>query len=97
MTEKYPFEQAAQIMKVIAHPVRLNILLLLEKSELNVREIQIGIKSKQSITSQHLMAMANKGILDRDRRANEVYYSIKRKEVLNILFCIKGCCERKEK
>ena len=95
MSVKYPYEEAAGILKVVSHPVRLSIVELLENSEMNVKEIQRAVKLKQSITSQHLSAMSGKGILKRNKKGNEVFYSIKKKEVLKLLSCIKGCCNHK--
>ncbi len=93
--KKYPYEKAAAMLKVVGHPVRLSIIALLEKKKrLKVGEIQKQMDLKQSITSQHLNAMSLKGILAREKEANEVYYSIKKKEVLKLLSCIKGCCEK---
>jgi len=90
--KKYPFEEAAAVLKIIAHPVRLSIITLLEGGKMSVREVQAATGAKQSITSQHLNSMASKGILGREREGNAVYYYIKKKEVLKILSCIKGCC-----
>ena len=94
MKEKYPYEEAAGILKIVAHPVRLCIIAMLEAGKMNVGDIQQKAQAKQSVTSQHLNAMAEKGILARDRKGNEVYYFIKKKEVLKILSCIKGCCNK---
>ena len=92
MADKYPFDEAAGILKVVAHPVRIHVVSLLEAGPRNVREIQRALGLKQSITSQHLSAMANRGILKREKKANQVFYSIKKREVLKLLSCIKGCC-----
>ncbi len=93
--KKYPFEEAAGMLKVVAHPVRLCIIAILEgKGSMNVRDIQNALGLKQSITSQHLTQMAGKRILGREKSANEVFYSIKKKEVLKLLSCIKGCCKK---
>lgn len=91
---KYPYKEAADILRVISHPVKLCIISLLEKGRMNVGNIQMATGLKQSMTSQHLTAMAAKGILKREKEDNEVYYSIKKKEVLKILSCIKGCCNK---
>jgi len=72
--------------------VRIHVVSLLEGGRKNVREIQAALGLKQSITSQHLSAMANKGILKREKEANQVFYSIRKREVLKLLACIKGCC-----
>jgi len=90
--DRYPYEKAAGMLKVIAHPVRLNILTLLKDGERNVTEIQTAMCAKQSITSQQLKAMADKGILRRRKKANMVYYSITKKEVFKILGCMERCC-----
>ena len=92
MKSGYPFEQAAGILKMVAHPVRLSVIALLETGRLRVGDIQVAIGAKQSVTSQHLNAMESKGILGRERCGNEVFYYIKKKEVLKILSCIKNCC-----
>ncbi|MBU1084496.1 MAG: metalloregulator ArsR/SmtB family transcription factor [Candidatus Omnitrophica bacterium] len=96
MIKKYPYKEAAGMLKIIAHPVRLNIITLLDRKRMSVNEICAAAGAKQSITSQHLNAMADKGILRREREENRVYYSIKKKEVFNILKCIKGCCNKRK-
>ena len=93
MQERYPYDTAAKILKVMAHPVRISIVALLESKRMNGKEIQKAIKAKQSITSQNLTSLADKGILGRDRHGNEVFYFIKNKNVLKLLSCIKGCCK----
>ena len=95
MKNKYPFVEAASMLKIIAHPVRLGIIAFLENGPLNVKEVQSLSGIKQSITSQHLNAMATRGILGRERKGNEVFYYIEKKAVLKLLLCIKGCCSTK--
>jgi len=90
---EYPFEEASVILKAAAHPVRLKILALLEDKSMKVGDIQRMAGVKQSITSQHLAELMSRGILGRERKGNEVYYHIKKKEVLGILSCIKKCCK----
>jgi len=92
MSGKYPFKEAAKMLKVIAHPEKLHIVSLLEKGEMNGKKIQAKTGLKQSITSQHLNAMADRNILKKERRGNEVFYSVKREEVLKLLMCLKRCC-----
>lgn len=91
--KKYPFEKAAGMLKVLAHPVRLSIIRLLEDGGMKVGDIQQAVVAKQPVTSQHLNTMAGKGILRRERKGNNVFYHIQRKEVFQILSCIKKCCK----
>jgi DNA-binding transcriptional ArsR family regulator len=93
-SNKYPFEEAAGMLKVVAHPVKLFIISLLEGKSMKVGDIRAAVGAKQSVISQHLNAMASKGILGRERKGNEVFYYIRKKEVLKMLTCIKGCCEK---
>ena len=93
MGNVYSFEEAAGILKVVAHPVRLSIIALLEGKSLKVGDVQSRMGIKQSVTSQHLNILANKGILGRKRNGNEVFYYIEKQEVLQILACIKNCCK----
>lgn len=95
MKNKYPFEEAAKMLKVVSHPVRLAMISLLKEGRKNVSEVQEEIGCKQSITSQHLRAMSDKGILGREKIANEVFYYIRKKDVLKLMECIKGCCDKK--
>ncbi|WP_420150995.1 metalloregulator ArsR/SmtB family transcription factor [Spirosoma sp.] len=70
-------EQAAELLKTIAHPLRLRILLtLLEKSTLNVSPLQEHLRTDQSLLSQHLTKMKNRGILVSRRQGHEIYYSL---------------------
>lgn len=92
MRREYPYERAAEMMKVIAHPVRLRLITLLEKRRRNVRQLQEAAGAKQSVTSQHLNAMARAGVLGRERQGSEVFYYIRKKEVSKILSCIRNCC-----
>ena len=58
--------KAAEILKTIAHPVRLEVLNILETyRELSVSDIQekLSVTIEQSMLSHHLIKMKDKGIL----------------------------------
>lgn len=82
-------EQAAEMLKVMGHPVRLRIAQCLEPGEKKVGEIAQEIQAAQSVTSQHLKAMRVRGLLEARREATCVYYSIARPEVYKIIDCIR--------
>ncbi|MCK5706439.1 MAG: helix-turn-helix transcriptional regulator [Candidatus Aureabacteria bacterium] len=87
---------AAEAIKAIAHPIRLEVIDILRNKELSVSIIQAKLKAKQSITSQHLIVMKNKKILQSRRDGNVIYYSIKNKNILKIIQCIDSCKSYKE-
>lgn len=69
--------RVAELLKVLAHPIRLRIInLLSQHSELNVGTIQGQIEISQSLVSHHLIKMNDKGILTKVRGGKEIYYSL---------------------
>jgi ArsR family transcriptional regulator len=93
--DKKAAEHVAMILKTIAHPVRLQILELLQAKERCVGEIVEALTGKQAITSQQLNTMKAKGILGRRRDGTRVYYQIKNKGVIKFLHCINDRRRRK--
>lgn len=88
-------EHVAEVLKAVAHPVRLQIVELLEKDEKCVGDIAEALGGKQSITSQQLNMMKDKGILSCRRDGAKVYYRIENKSVIKLLHCIYDHCDKK--
>jgi ArsR family transcriptional regulator len=82
-------ERAAEILKSVAHPMRLRIVELLQNGEMAVGEIQKALGRSQSLTSQQLSRMKAKGILKARKNGKSVYYSIERPEVIQVIKCVK--------
>jgi len=90
-------EHVAEILKAVAHPVRLQIVELLETKEMCVGDIVSALGGKQAITSQQLNMMKDKGILNCRRNGTKVYYRIENKNVIRLLYCIYDHCDRKQR
>jgi len=89
-------EQVAQVLKALAHPVRLKIVDLLESGEHCVNEIVAKMEgSKQSIISQQLNMMKDKGVLSCRRDGSKVYYKINNPNVIRLLHCVHNNCQQK--
>lgn len=85
-------EKSAFILKAIAHPIRLAIIFLLSNNEkLAVTEICKKINCEQSLASHHLNNMKLKGILESKKKGLNIFYSLKEKEIMNMLKCIEKC------
>jgi len=57
-------ELSSEILRAIAHPLRLKILEFIDQNDLiNVNKIYNTLKLEQSITSQHLRILRNAGLL----------------------------------
>lgn len=86
-TAKY--EKAAEILKAMAHPVRLCIVKGLMDQKCNVSHMQECLGLPQSTVSQHLGILRSKGIIKGERSGLEITYSIVNedvKRVINALF-----------
>ena len=87
-------EHVAEVLKAVAHPVRLQIIELLETREMCVGDIVDAVGGKQAITSQQLNMMKDKGVLSCRRDGAKVYYRIEDKNVIKLLHCVYDSCER---
>ncbi|GAA0126299.1 MULTISPECIES: metalloregulator ArsR/SmtB family transcription factor [Clostridium] len=84
------YVEYADILKALAHPVRLCIVKgLLEQGERNVTCMQNCLDLPQSTVSQHLQKLRSAGIIKGNRDGLEVNYYIcndKVKEIISVLF-----------
>ncbi|WP_308639815.1 ArsR/SmtB family transcription factor [Paenibacillus silvisoli] len=85
-----PFQEAADLLKALAHPVRLCIVQgLLQKGSCNVGYMQECLNLPQSTVSQHLQKLRHFGIVATDRNGLEVNYMIaddRVKQIIQIFF-----------
>jgi len=80
------FKEKAELLKVLAHPVRLCIVRgLMAKDECNVSHIQNCLEMPQSTISQHLSKLRSAGIIEGRRCGLEVYYSVINEDVKKIV------------
>jgi DNA-binding transcriptional ArsR family regulator len=86
-------EKASNMLKAIAHPVRIAILAILEDGKkLSVTEIHELLKMEQSAASHHLGILKDKGVLLSKREGKNTYYFLKHNNLANIIDCISNCC-----
>lgn len=84
---KEQYQDFAYVLKVIAHPVKLQILHLLSQEEpLDVSTLcsKVGAECEISMMSHHLAKMKDNSILKSEKRGKQVFYSIKDHKILNI-------------
>ena len=74
---------AAEMLKAIAHPIRINIVKLLAGSEqMNVTEIYSTLNIKQAMASHQLNTLKNRGVLNSKRVGKNTYYSVKHPDII---------------
>ena len=76
MIAKQIYELHADVCKALGHPLRIEVIDLLQKKERcfsDILEVTGGLKSN---LSQHLSVMVKKGILKMRREGQNNYYSL---------------------
>ncbi len=89
-------EQAAECLKVMAHPVRLRIVDILMQGRFPVHEVaeMCGLPPHQ--TSEHLRLLKGHGLLGSQRDGRTVYYHIANPRLPKLLNCVRTSCETSE-
>ena len=86
-------QQVAKTLKTIAHPVKLEILELLDKEEpLDVTTIwnRLEAECELSMLSHHLTKMKDNGILTSEKQGKRMLYSITHRYILKIFDCMEN-------
>lgn len=94
MLPKDKLQIAARLLKVIAHPVKLEILQILGRNEsMDVSSLceYIGTGCEISMMSHHLSKMKDNGILRSEKKGKQVFYSITDNSLLKLFDCLSEC------
>ena len=84
------FEMRANILKALAHPIRLMLVDALREGERCVCELVEDVHAEQTTVSKHLAVMRQAGLL-RDRKEGlKVFYSLACPCVLDFFQCVEG-------
>ena len=89
-------QHVADVLKAVAHPVRLQIIDALEHGEKCVGDLVERLEIPQAAVSQQLGLMKDKNVLQCRRDGTKVFYSMKNLNVINLLRCVYHHCERKD-
>lgn len=85
-------EFAAEMLKAIAHPLRIAIVGLLQDGErLTVTEIFSRLDIEQAVASHHLRILKDRGVLNSLREGKNIYYSLRHDRISQIIECIEKC------
>jgi DNA-binding transcriptional ArsR family regulator len=87
------YEARAAIIKALAHPTRLFIVEELRNGERCVCDMTALIGDDISTVSRHLAILKNTGIVEDNKRGNQVFYTLKVPCVLNFFGCIEAVLE----
>lgn len=85
MQDMKNYLQKSDLLKAIAHPVRLCIVRGLINQQCNVSTMQQCLKLPQSTVSQHLAKLKSAGIIEGERNGLEVSYKVVNQQVKDII------------
>ncbi|HNW89401.1 MAG TPA: metalloregulator ArsR/SmtB family transcription factor [Bacteroidales bacterium] len=81
-------EEIINQLKVLAHPVRYSIVIILASNhKMTVTEIHEELSLQQAATSNHLKLMKSSNILNSHKVGKNTYYSVN-KETMDKLYCV---------
>ena len=80
----------AEVLKAMAHPLRLAIVEFLKRRERCVCEIVEHLGAGQPNVSRHLALMVRAGVLGNRKEGLNVYYRLQTPCVLDFLGCVDG-------
>ena len=91
------FEKQAEIVKAIAHPLRIAVVDFLKDGQQCVCDIAEHIGSERSNVSRHLSVMVNAGVLEYHKEGLKVIYKLKTPCILDFFSCITACLKQQAK
>ncbi len=93
ITDAKHIKRAAQVLRVLGHPIRFAIVNLLETGTFAVNEIQANIPLNviQPIISQQLKLLSEHGVVRCKKKGTFCYYSLAPNFPVGILDCVRQC------
>jgi len=89
--------RASEILRALAHPVRLKIIGFIDKNKsINVNKIYGSLKLEQSITSQHLRILRAADVVETNRNGKYIIYSVNYDKVNQYINAIRTYLEPKK-
>ncbi|HKL22264.1 MAG TPA: metalloregulator ArsR/SmtB family transcription factor [Tichowtungia sp.] len=79
---------AAEVLKALAHPVRLGVVELLESGEKTCTELYEELGCSQSMMSQQLKILSQQGLIAIRKDGTLKYCSLKNRDFLKLFDCM---------
>ncbi len=83
--------QLADMLKALAHPLRLRIAAILCQEPRRVGEIAVLLSAPQAIVSQHLRILRMSGLVAADRHGGNASYSLTEPRIRDMIDCVENC------
>jgi DNA-binding transcriptional ArsR family regulator len=83
-------ESAADLLRAMANPHRLQILCVLGEGEMSVGALNERIPLSQSALSQHLAVLRDDGLVANRRESQTIYYRVQPGPALDVIKVLHG-------
>ncbi len=84
------FAEAAECLRILAHPVRLRFVQLLLHGRYTVGELAEDSGVPDNVASEHLRLMQRCGFFTSEREGRRVYYQVAEPHLENIMACVES-------
>ena len=81
---------AAEIMKALAHPIRLGVIEALSRGERTVTELYEELGCSQSMMSQQLKTLCQQKLITIRKEGIQKYCALNNRDFLNLFSCMDG-------
>lgn len=85
MQDMKDYMKKSDLLKAMAHPVRLCIIRGLMNNQCNVTKMQECLNLPQSTVSQHLGKLKSAGIIEGERNGLEICYKVVNPQVIKLV------------
>lgn len=83
--------QVAEILKAIAHPLRVRIIALLIAGPQHVNGLAERLETKQAVISQQLRILRMRGLVQVERDGPFSHYSLAEPNLISLVRCMERC------
>ena len=90
LTPLAAWEEAAECLKILAHPHRLRIVQMLLRGKYSVGELAEACEIPSHMTSEHLRLMQRCGFLSSEKEGRKAYYRIAEPHLVNMMACLEA-------
>ena len=87
--------RTVSLFKVLANPVRYKIIKLLADGEFTVADLANETDRESQNISQHMRILRQQNLVRHRTETNQVYYCLKRREILKLLDLAKDFVKRR--
>ena len=97
MSTEEQLQRSAEVLRGMAHPIRLGIVELLNEAtgSLSVTKIYTKLDLAQPIVSHHLGVLRNVGVVTKEQQSRFVYYTLSKDVIKSAMDVLAALVEEK--